>query len=169
MVAMVIGILSAMSFALLSRMRSQAVETNALSALNALATAYEMYYFENGEYPQWGPGEQFQSPKAIWDYLIEQDFLPYAYHSVEYEQSTEHIYGYTQDYAVEIEQRDPSDLLASSRSAYFIVFRPYNFQRDSLAIGINPPTGWVAVRPRRGEDSDNYKNYGLYVFKRLEE
>ena len=42
-VAWIISILSAMSFALISRMRMQAAETNGVVALNVLATGYEMY------------------------------------------------------------------------------------------------------------------------------
>lgn len=167
-VCMIIGILSAMSFALLSRMRSQAVEANALNALNSLATAYEMYYFSNSEYPQWGPGETFESPKEIWDNLVLENYLPGAYRNVEYDSATGYIYGFTQDYAVDILQRDPDDLLASSRGSYFIVFHPYNFQRDALAIGTNPPTGWVEARARRGPEGGNYKTFGLYIYKRLD-
>ena len=41
-----------------------AVDADGLAALNVLATGYEMYYFENRAYPQWGPGEKFGSPKG---------------------------------------------------------------------------------------------------------
>jgi len=167
-VCMIIGILSAMSFALLSRMRSQAVEANALNALNALATAYEMYYFHNSEYPQWGPGEPFGSPEEIWDNLIEEEYLPFAYRKVEFDSGTGYIYGFTQDYAVDILERDIDDPYTASKGSYFVVFHPYNFQRDALAIGTNPPTGWVAVRARRGREGDNYKTLGLYIYRRLD-
>jgi type II secretory pathway pseudopilin PulG len=166
-VCMIIAILSAISFALLSRMRSQAVDANALQALNTLATGYEMYYFENHSYPQWGPGEEFASPWDIWKNLTRNEFIPKAYNSVDYNPVEHNIYGFTEDYAVEILERNASDPLSNSRNSYFIVFHPYNFQHDALAIGNNPPTGWVAVRARRGKEGGNYKTFNLYVFKRL--
>jgi type II secretory pathway pseudopilin PulG len=166
MVAMIIGILSAMAFALLSRMRSQAVESNALMALNSLATAYEMYYFHNNEYPQWGPGEEFHSAKEIWDNLIEEQYLPSAYDKVQYDTSSRYFFGFTQDYAVEIPEYNNSDPLRGGRTSYFIIFHPYNFEKEALGIGFNPPTGWVAVRPRRGPEGGNYQTYGLFVFGR---
>ena len=166
-VCMIIGILVAMSFALLSRMRSQVVETNALQALNTLATGYEMYYFQNNSYPQWGPDEDFKSPWEIWKMLVDEDFIPHAYGRVDYDPAAHYIFGYTADYAVEILQRDPDDPFSESKGSYFIVFHPYNFQRDALAIGNNPPTGWVAVRARRGQEGGNYKTFTLFVSKRL--
>lgn len=164
-VCMIIGILASMSFALLGRIRMQVLEVNAMNALNALATGYEMYYYHNREYPQWGPNEQFDSPKAIWDYLIKEGYLAEAYSKVEYSPKNHYIYKFTTDYAVEILPRDASDPLSSSRQSYFIVFHPYSFQRDALAIGNNPPTGWVAVRPRRGPEGGNYKYFNLFVFR----
>lgn len=163
-VCAIISILAAMSFALLSRMRGQAVETNALSALNTLATGYEMYYFYNSSYPQWGPGQRFSSPRQIFDFLIEEDFIPRSYAHCEYDQNTGYIYGFTADYAVEIPRMDPSDPTAGSNS-YYIILRPYNFQKDALAIGTNTnlPSGWVAVRARRGPDETNFRLYKLYV------
>ena len=166
-VCVIISILAGMSFALLSRMRSQAVDANALAALNVIATGYEMYYFENHSYPQWGPGEKFGSPKEIWDDLVAEDFLPYAYKNVEYDAATGYITGFTEDYTVDIAKRDPADPVNGSRNSYFIIFHPYNFQRDLLAIGINPPSGWVAVRARRGREGADFHLFNLYVFKRL--
>lgn len=173
-VSAIISILAAISFALLSRMRSQVVETNALSALNALATAYEMYYFHNTSYPQWrspaeGGGERFDSPKQLFDHLLEEEYLPPSYWSYKYDDETGYIYGFTQDYAVEILPFGPDDPTTSRRNSYFIVFHPYNFQRDALAIGSNPPTGWVAVRPRRGREGGDYRSFGLYTFHRVED
>jgi len=159
-VCTIISILAAMSFALLSRMRSQAVETNALSALNTLATGYEMYYFYNSSYPQWGPSERFESPQEIFNHLVDEEFIPRSYRNFTYDQNTGYIYGFTQSYAVEIPQYDP---ITSSPSSYFIVLRPYDFQRDSLAIGTSLPAGWVAARARRGPDDVNYQLYRLYV------
>jgi prepilin-type N-terminal cleavage/methylation domain-containing protein len=159
-VCTIISILAAMSFALLSRMRSQAVETNALSALNTLATGYEMYYFYNSSYPQWGPGQRFGSPRQIFDYLVEEEFIPRSYSHYTYDQNTGYIYGFTQSYAVEIPQYNP---ITASPSSYFIVLRPFDFQRDSLAIGTSLPAGWVAARARRGPDDVNYQLYRLYV------
>jgi type II secretory pathway pseudopilin PulG len=161
-VCAIISILAAMSFALLSRMRGQAVETNALSALNTLATGYEMYYFYNSSYPQWGPGQRFSSPREIFDYLTEEKFIPGSYSHCEYDQNTGYIYGFTADYAVQIPQFNPSDETTGPGS-YYIVLRPYNFQKDALAIGTNLPGGWVAVRARRGPDETNYRLYKLYV------
>jgi type II secretory pathway pseudopilin PulG len=172
-VSAIISILAAMSFALLTRMRSQVIETNALSALNALATAYEMYYYHNTSYPQWrspseGGGQRFESPKQLFDHLLEEEYLPPSFSTYRYEEETGFIYGFTQDYAVEIMPFNPGDPTTSSRNSYFIVFHPYNFQRDALAIGTNPPTGWVAVRPRRGREGGNYRTFGLYTFHRVE-
>jgi type II secretory pathway pseudopilin PulG len=166
-VSMIIAILAATSFALLSRMRSQVVETNALQALNTLATGYEMYYFQNKAYPQWGPNEKFKSPKEIWNVLVNEEFIPPAYNKVDYNTGDHYIYGFTADYAVEILERDRTDPLSESEGAYFIVLHPYNFQKDALAIGTNPPTGWTAVRARRGPEGGNYKYFNLYVFKRV--
>ena len=166
-VSMIISILAAMSFALLSRMRSQAIEATAMNALNALATGYEMFYYHNRSYPQWGPDEEFKSPKEIWDRLIDEDYLPQSYRKVDYDPGNGYIYGFTQDYAVEIIKFNSADPLSSSRNSYFIVFHPYNFQRDALAIGIDPPTGWVAVRARRGREGADYRTFKLFVFRRI--
>ncbi len=169
-VCMIISILAAISFALLSRSRSQVLETSALAALNSMATAYEMYYNHNLSYPQWGPGQEFSSPKQLFDYLIDREYLPRAYRNCttgeNYDPSTGYIYGFTQDYAMEIMPYDPLDATTSIRNSYFIVLHPYNFQRDSLAIGLNPPTGWVAVRGRRGLETDDYRTYRLYIPRR---
>jgi len=169
-VSAIISILAAMSIGLLSRARSQAIETTALSALNALATGYEMYYFYNKSYPQWGPGQRFSSPLALWNHLVDEEFIGHSYRNIEYDPNTGYIYGFTTDYAVEIPEPDP---LLSSRETYFIVFHPYNFQRDALAIGHdpNPPPlpnyrGWVAVRARRGPRAPEYRSFNHYVFKR---
>jgi len=165
-VCAIISILAAMSFALLSRMRSQVVETNALSALNSLATGYEMYFYYNRSYPQWGPGQRFSSPRAVFDHLIEEEFLPRSYGRCEYDPATGYIYGFTEDYAVEIPRYDDQDQ-TSTTNTYFIVFHPYNFQRDALAIGVNVgvdvPQPWVAVRARRGLEGGNYRIYRLYI------
>jgi prepilin-type N-terminal cleavage/methylation domain-containing protein len=165
-VCIIISILAAMSFALLSRMRSQAIETNALAALNSMATGYEMYYYENSSYPQWGPGEAFQSPTALLDYFIDSEYLPRSWGHYSYDPDTHYIYGITQDYAVEIPEFNALDPTISRINSYFIIFHPYNFQRDALAIGNNPRTGWVAVRARKGKEGENYRNYPLYVFRR---
>lgn len=165
-VTAIISILAAMSFGLLSRMRSQTIESSAAAALNVLATGYEMYYFFNKSYPQWGPDERFQSPKELWDHLCEEDFIPASYKNITYDSTTGYIYGFAEDYAVEIAQYNPTDPTASRKNSYFIIFRPYNFQRDALAIGFNPPTGWVAVRPRKGTDPAGYRDFRLFVFKR---
>ena len=159
-VCTIISILAAMSFALLSRMRSQAIETNALSALNTMATGYEMYYFYNSSYPQWGPDRRFSSPQEIFDHLVEREYIPRSYSHYTYDPDTGYIYGFTNSYAVEIPQYDP---VTSSPSSYFIVLRPYNFQRDALAIGTSLPAGWVAARARRGPEDVNYQLYRLYV------
>jgi len=164
-VCVIIGILASMSFVLLSRARRQVVETNALSALNALATAYEMYYYHNGKYPHWGPEADFASPKEIWDMLVAENYLPQSCSKIYYDPANGYIYGYTQDYAVEILPYSPSNPLEGTGS-YFIVFHPLNFQRDALAIGHNPPTGWVAVRARRGPEGADPRTYGLFVFRR---
>jgi len=165
-VSSIISILAAMSFALLSRTRVQAIETAAMSGLNTIATAYEMYYFFNKEYPQWGQNQRFSSPEDLWDHLVSEDFLPHSYKNVDFDADTGYIYGFTDDYAVEIVPFDELDPTTSQKGSYFIVFHPYNFQRDALAIGLNPPTGWVAVRTRRGQNAEDYRSFHLYVFKR---
>jgi len=170
-VAAIISILAAMSFALLSRMRSQAVETNAMAALNVLASGYEMYYYYNSEYPQWGDEQEFSSPTDIIQYLADREFLPRSYKDYQYDPESHLIYGFTSDYALEIPAFNPADPSTYPTSSYFIILRPYNFQRDSLAIGLNPyfltiEDGWVAARPRRGLDNENYRTYDLFVFKR---
>jgi type II secretory pathway pseudopilin PulG len=166
-VCAIISILAAMSFALLSRMRSQVVETNALSALNTLATGYEMYFYYNRSYPQWGAGQPFSSPRAIFDHLVEEEYLPRSYAHYEYDPGSGYIYGFTEDYAVEIPRYDPLDPTTSTTNTYFIIFHPYNFQRDALAVGVNVgidvPQPWVAVRARRGPEGGNYRIYRLYI------
>jgi len=169
-VCTIISILAAISFALFSRMRSQAIETNALAAMNSMATGYEMYYFSNMSYPQWGEGQEFSSQSALIDHMIYEEYLPRSWSNYHVSPATGYLVGITQDYAVEIIGYDPGDPTTSEKNSYFIVFHPYNFQKDALAIGVNPPTGWVAVRPRRGPASDQegnlYRGYQLYVFKR---
>jgi type II secretory pathway pseudopilin PulG len=166
-VAGIISILAAISFALLSRMRTQAVETNAMATLNSLATGYEMYYFMNHSYPQWGTGQPFTSPSAILDHLIEEEFIPRSWGKFERDPSTGWLYNLTQDYGLEIPEYDPDDPTTSESNSYFLILHPYRLQRDALAIGLNPnpPSGWVAVRPRRGKVEDNYRTYQLFVFK----
>jgi prepilin-type N-terminal cleavage/methylation domain-containing protein len=166
-VSAIISILAAMSFALFSRMRSQVVETNALAALNSIATGYEMYYFVNRTYPHWGPDQEFDSPTGIIDHMIDEEFLPRSWSDYLHEPATDLIYNITQDYAVEIPVFNPDDPTTSSGNSFFIIFRPYNYQRDSLAIGTNPLTGWVAIRPRRGRNNDDYRTYGIYTFHRI--
>lgn len=169
-VAGIISILAAISFALLSRMRSQAVETNAMAALNSMATGYEMYYFMNRSYPQWGPGQEFPSPERILDHLIEEEFLPRSWKHYETEQGTGYIFGLTQDYFLEIPEFDPEDTATSATNSYCLILHPYRLQRDALAIGLNPrlPSGWVAVRPRRGVDGGDWQSYDLFVYKHLD-
>jgi len=164
----IISILAAMSFALMSRVRSQSVETNALSALNVLATGFEMYRYENRSYPHWGPGQRFSSPDRIVDDLIKEEFIPRSYKKYVYDPETRYIFGITQDYAIEIPAYNPADPTTSVANSFFIVFHPYNFQRDALAIGNSPPSGWVAVRARRGREGDNYRTFDLFVFHRVE-
>ncbi len=169
-VSAIISILAAISFALLSRMQSQMIETNALAALNTMATGYEMYKFVNSSYPQWGDGQKFSSPEAIIDDLISEEFLPRSYRSYDVEPGTGYLFGMFRDYAVEIPQYtfNPLDPATSPENSYFIVFHPYNFQRDALAIGNDPPNGWIAVRARRGYEGGDFRRYSLFTFKRME-
>jgi prepilin-type N-terminal cleavage/methylation domain-containing protein len=167
-VAAIISILASMSFALLSRMRSQVIETNALAAMNSLATGYEMYYFDYHSYPQWGDGQQFASPGRLLTYLIQEEYIPRSYWNFQIDDDTGYITGMTQDYALEIPEFNNADPTTNRDNSYFLIFHPYNFQRDELAIGLNPPTGWVAVRARRGLVGGNYRNFNLYIFHRGE-
>jgi len=172
-VAWIISILAAMSFALISRMRMQAAETNGLAALNVLATGYEMYYYYHREYPQWGPDQPFASSAAIIEHLADEEFIPRSFKNYSlYDPDKNLIYGITGEYALEIPVFNPADPTTYPTSSYFIILRPLNFQKDSLAIGQNPyflsiEDGWVAARPRRGRDDQNYRTYDLFVFKRL--
>ena len=162
-VAAIISILASISFALLSRMRSQTIESKAIATLNVIATGYEMYYNRFLEYPQWGPERDFESPKALWEYLAHQEYVPRSYGKYDYDYESGFIYGVSEDYALEIPMYNSEDITTDLEYSYFIVFHPYNLQRDSLAIGINPPTGWIAVRPRKGESNRNYRIYQLYI------
>ncbi len=153
-------------------MRTQVVETNALGALDSFATGYEMYYYHYLEYPQWGLDEEFQSPKELVDFMVTEDYLPGYFRAIEdgsqdeYDESTGYLFGITQDYAVEIVEFNPYDPTTSRASTYFIIFHPYNFQRDLLAIGTNPDSGWVAVRPRRGPEGTDFRLFNLFVSRR---
>lgn len=162
-VSAIISILAAMSFALFSRMRSQAIESKAIATLNAVATGYEMYFNRYMEYPQWGPDTRFETPVALWNFLTEEEYIPRSYRNYEFESGTGYIYGITEDYAMEIPMYNPDDITVDPEYSFFIVFHPYNYQRDSLAVGTNPPTGWVAVRPRKGSASGNFRLFRLYI------
>jgi prepilin-type N-terminal cleavage/methylation domain-containing protein len=162
-VSAIISILAGISFALLSRMKSQVIESKAIAGLNVIATGYEMYFNRYMEYPQWGPGCRFDSPKALWENLAHEEFVPRSYGNYEYDNGTGYIYNVIEDYALEIPMYDPGDPTIDQELSFFVVCHPYNFQRDALAIGINPPTGWVAVRPRKGEVQTNFRLYQLYI------
>jgi prepilin-type N-terminal cleavage/methylation domain-containing protein len=167
-VSAIISILAGISFALLSRMRSQVIETNAIAALNMIATGYEMYYHRNNSYPQWGPGERFETPNALWDFLTEEDYIPESYGDYHYNVASGYIIGITEDYALEIPMYNAEDITTDAENSFFIVLHPLNFQRDALAIGINPNPadfvdGWVAVRPRKGKVTENFRIYRLYI------
>lgn len=167
-VSAIISILAGISFALISRMRSQVIETNGIAALNMIATGYEMYYHRHNRYPQWGPEERFETSKSLWDHLTEEDYIPESYGEYGYNVESGYIFGITEDYAMEIPMYNAEDVTTSAENSFFIVFHPLNFQRDALAIGINPnPTdfvdGWVAVRPRKGKVTENFRIYRLYI------
>lgn len=149
-------------------MRSQVIETNAIAALNMIATGYEMYYHRHNSYPQWGPEERFETPNALWDFLTEEDYIPESYGEYHYNATSRYIFGITEDYALDIPMYDAEDVTTDAENSFFIVLHPLNFQRDALAIGINPnPTdfvdGWVAVRPRKGKVTENFRIYRLYI------
>jgi hypothetical protein len=162
-VSAIISILAAISFALLSRMRSQAIESKAIATLNIVATGYEMYFNRFREYPQWGPESRFDSPGALLNFLAEQEYIPRSYVNIQYDSGTGYIFDVAEDYAMEIPMYDSTDITTDQKYSYFVVFHPYNLQRDSLAVGINPPTGWVAVRPRKGSTNGNYRFFRLYI------
>ncbi len=162
-VSIIISILAAISFALLSRMRTQATETSAMSALNAIATGYEMYYYHYSAYPQWGPDELFSNPKLLLDFMSTEEYFPTTFRKSEYDPISGYMYGIVTDYALEIVMFDPTDPTVGATNTYFVILHPYNFQRDALAIGTNAPSGWVAVRPRRGPDGGDYRSYNLYT------
>lgn len=162
-VCAIISILAGISFALLSRTRSQTIESKAIATLNVIATGYEMYYNRFLEYPQWGPEGDFESPTSLWEYLANQEYVPRSYGNYKYDYESGFIYGVAEDYALEIPMYNSEDITTDLENSYFIVFHPYNLQRDTLAIGINPTTEWVAVRPRKGESNRNYRVYRLYI------
>jgi len=162
-VSAIISILAAMSFGLITRMKSQAIESKAIATLNAVATGYEMYYNRFSEYPQWGPDSRFETPRALWDFLADEEYIPRSYANFRYDSGSGYLFGVTEDYAMELPMFDSSDPTMDQKYSFFIVFHPYNLQRDSLAVGINPPTGWVAVRPRKGSTNGNYRFFKLYI------
>jgi type II secretory pathway pseudopilin PulG len=175
-VAAIISILAAISFALIARMRSQAIETNAMAALNSLATGYEMYWYDNHSYPQWGPGQPFSSPSEILDHLIGEEFIPRSWSHYKVNTANGDLLNITQDYGLEIPAYDPDDPSTSSQNSYFLVLHPYRFQRDALAIGNSPLGGdspgedeWIAVRPRRGREGGNYRGFNLFVYRRVDD
>ena len=162
-VSMIISILAAISFALLSRMRVQANESNGIVALNVMATGYEMYHYHFSEYPQWGPGQRFGSSRELVNFMAGEGYLPHAFTKATYDSATGYLFGITQDYAMEIVEYNPADPTFGATNTYFIILHPYNFQRDTLAIGTNSPIGWIAVRPRKGMSGYDYKTYRLYA------
>ena len=174
-VAAIISILAAISFALIARMKSQAIETNAMAMLNSIATGYEMYWFDNHSYPQWGPGQPFGEPSEIIDHLIAEEFIPRSWGTYTVDADTGYLFGMTQDYAVEIPRYESEDTTTSSQNTYFIILHPVRFQRDALAIGNSPLPSrpalnqWIAVRPRRGREGGNYRAYDLMVYRRVDD
>ena len=165
-VCFIISILAAMSVVLIARAKAQSREVAALGTLSAFTTAYEAYRFRYSEYPQWGPGQRFGNPKALVDFLMDEDFLPTVYRSSYEYFPAQHLFkGFADDYFLQILSYNPAVATSPPKGSYFIILVPYGFQKRYLAAIFDPTEGALTVRARKGDANTAFAKYGLFTFK----
>jgi len=165
---MIIGILATMSITLLSRAKISARESAALVTLNSFAGAYEAYWSRHGEYPQWGTGMRFENPRQLMNTLILEGYLPKAYTTVPYVESSRLFFWITDDYAIEIYPFDDADGTRDPSSYYWILMHPIGFQREQgyLGIGTSPQAGKGTIRPRASKAAGDIESFTIYSLHR---